>query len=386
MLVSSSNSYGLPLFIRSRGLSLFRISIRANSSAPNVAVPGGSVKSLAPMNMIVLPVTTKKKFIFYNYHRSFDWNTYLELQAKDVTGKSFGEKLQIKSQLNLLKVTKKMQTVWENMSTSNNKVMKYSYDTVQRFLKRINWFETCLSSIPSRSTVLREIRTEIKNNEFLETVDLSHVKQKHQDRMDFFQSSFKEHNSTDRKDTIAHEDDFLVNKEVYATLLKPIPLYYPKSLLSEADIVKFINEDIQGNYYKHHMRSMIYCILGLPLTIPFVILPVIPNIPGFYLCYRIYCHWKVMSGLKHLNYLMNDPLPTNGESQGHFQFANLPQLDQIYSTHYKELPSMDNHHEEEKLLINEKIIDEIIDVTGLDHISMALHNSLSQERKRLDKS
>ena len=83
---------------------------------------------------------------------------------------------------------------------------------------------------------------------------------------------------------------------------------------------------------------------------------------------------------------MNDPLPTNGESQGHFQFANLPQLDQIYSTHYKELPSMDNHHEEEKLLINEKIIDEIIDVTGLDHISMALHNSLSQERKRLDKS
>lgn len=41
-----------------------------------------------------------------------------------------------------------------------------------------------------------------------------------------------------------------------------------------------------------HRQRMIYSAIGAPLTLPFALLPVIPNIPGFYLLFRAWSHWK----------------------------------------------------------------------------------------------
>jgi hypothetical protein len=41
-----------------------------------------------------------------------------------------------------------------------------------------------------------------------------------------------------------------------------------------------------------HRKRMIYSAIGAPLTLPFALLPIIPNIPGFYLLFRAWSHWK----------------------------------------------------------------------------------------------
>lgn len=41
-----------------------------------------------------------------------------------------------------------------------------------------------------------------------------------------------------------------------------------------------------------HRKRMIWSAIGAPLTLPFALLPVIPNIPGFYLLFRAWSHWR----------------------------------------------------------------------------------------------
>ena len=41
-----------------------------------------------------------------------------------------------------------------------------------------------------------------------------------------------------------------------------------------------------------HKQRFWYSILGLPLTLPVGLLPIIPNIPGFYLAFRAWSHYK----------------------------------------------------------------------------------------------
>ncbi|EPY52378.1 hypothetical protein SPOG_01703 [Schizosaccharomyces cryophilus OY26] len=53
-----------------------------------------------------------------------------------------------------------------------------------------------------------------------------------------------------------------------------------------------------------HRNNLILNIIGLPLTIPFILIPIIPNVPGFYLCYRAYCNYRAMLGTLQINRLL----------------------------------------------------------------------------------
>lgn len=57
-----------------------------------------------------------------------------------------------------------------------------------------------------------------------------------------------------------------------------------------------------------HRQRMIYSAIGAPLTLPFALLPIIPNIPGFYLLFRAWSHWKAWEGGKHLQFLVENNL------------------------------------------------------------------------------
>ncbi|EDO19043.1 hypothetical protein Kpol_2000p7 [Vanderwaltozyma polyspora DSM 70294] len=56
----------------------------------------------------------------------------------------------------------------------------------------------------------------------------------------------------------------------------------------------------------YHRRHAIYCAVGLPLTLPMALLPVVPNVPGFYLLYRIYANYKAYHGALHLMNILKD--------------------------------------------------------------------------------
>lgn len=57
-----------------------------------------------------------------------------------------------------------------------------------------------------------------------------------------------------------------------------------------------------------HKSRMIYCFIGLPVTAPIALLPLIPNLPFFYLVYRAWSHWRALSGSKHIQFLLNKKL------------------------------------------------------------------------------
>ncbi|KFY45393.1 hypothetical protein V494_00971 [Pseudogymnoascus sp. VKM F-4513 (FW-928)] len=57
-----------------------------------------------------------------------------------------------------------------------------------------------------------------------------------------------------------------------------------------------------------HKSRMVYCFIGMPISAPVALLPVIPNLPFFYLVYRAWSHWRALSGSKHIQFLINNDL------------------------------------------------------------------------------
>lgn len=43
-----------------------------------------------------------------------------------------------------------------------------------------------------------------------------------------------------------------------------------------------------------HRKRLVWSLIGLPISVPFALVPVIPNLPFFYLAYRAFSHWKGM--------------------------------------------------------------------------------------------
>lgn len=57
-----------------------------------------------------------------------------------------------------------------------------------------------------------------------------------------------------------------------------------------------------------HRKSMIWCVVGMPITIPFALVPVIPNLPFFYLVFRAWSHWRAITGGRHIKWLIDRKL------------------------------------------------------------------------------
>ncbi|OBT47735.1 hypothetical protein VE00_02190 [Pseudogymnoascus sp. WSF 3629] len=57
-----------------------------------------------------------------------------------------------------------------------------------------------------------------------------------------------------------------------------------------------------------HKSRMVYCFIGMPISAPVALLPVIPNLPFFYLVYRAWSHWRALSGSKHIQFLISKEL------------------------------------------------------------------------------
>jgi len=53
----------------------------------------------------------------------------------------------------------------------------------------------------------------------------------------------------------------------------------------------------------------------MPFTIPFILVPVVPNLPFFYLVFRAWSHWKAWSGSRHIEFLLDKRLLKPMESE-----------------------------------------------------------------------
>ncbi|EPX73036.1 uncharacterized protein SOCG_00793 [Schizosaccharomyces octosporus yFS286] len=105
---------------------------------------------------------------------------------------------------------------------------------------------------------------------------------------------------------VPHEESFLRSvstakklndKEFYSTIV----IERPDSL----EPSEILQELIRLQEMKQlHRKNFIANIIGLPLTIPFILIPIIPNVPGFYLCYRAYCNFRALMGTSQITRLL----------------------------------------------------------------------------------
>ncbi|KAI1736738.1 mitochondrial K+-H+ exchange-related-domain-containing protein [Xylaria scruposa] len=79
---------------------------------------------------------------------------------------------------------------------------------------------------------------------------------------------------------------------------------FPTSIISTArapEILQTLATEREGL----HRSRMIWCFIGMPISAPFALVPIIPNLPFFYLAYRAWSHYRALAGGKHLQWLLS---------------------------------------------------------------------------------
>ncbi|ORY86834.1 mitochondrial K+-H+ exchange-related-domain-containing protein [Protomyces lactucae-debilis] len=94
--------------------------------------------------------------------------------------------------------------------------------------------------------------------------------------------------------------------------------YYPGAAAARQSVVlnhpsKIAKEEVLQQLqvladegYPRHRQKMILSLILAPLMAPFAIIPVVPNIPFFYVAYRAWSHYRAMSGSAHLQLLLKE--------------------------------------------------------------------------------
>ncbi|CAK7239989.1 MAG: hypothetical protein STHCBS139747_001424 [Sporothrix thermara] len=84
---------------------------------------------------------------------------------------------------------------------------------------------------------------------------------------------------------------------------RPVEVFYPASAIPP-DAVADVLTRLATEREALHRQRLIWCFVGMPVTAPFGLIPVVPNIPFFYLAYRAWSHWRALSGGRHIRYLL----------------------------------------------------------------------------------
>lgn len=315
--------------------------------------------------VIALPITTHKSYIYCN-HRP-----------------SILDKSQLKTYPLITKLETKFTGLalkgWNTLKNSNNSINVKITKLVTSLLNTIPYEENCLTSFPSKNSMIREINEEAVN-------------------------SLGEKNKT-KLGTLVQSK--IQDLNIPSNQIKPIPIYYPNfqepsTILNQLNLFK-------DNSYSKHLKYSILCAIGVPISLPLAIVPVVPNVPGLYLTYRLYCNIKLLLGAKHLSYLLEsnekevssnetktdpDYDPTKERSiqdTKHLSFIANDALDKIYNSENTILEMKQNGEDatdfdEEKVIINSKIIERLVNELDFGMLKDDLHKALRQETHRLEKT
>ncbi|KAK1752067.1 mitochondrial K+-H+ exchange-related-domain-containing protein [Echria macrotheca] len=118
-------------------------------------------------------------------------------------------------------------------------------------------------------------------------------------------------------------------REVELNGTEKVEVVYPKSLLAMDKVPKIL-EALATERESLHRKRLLWCFVGMPLTIPIGIIPLIPNLPFFYLCYRAWSHWRALAGGKHIQFLLKNNL---------LALTPSPIVDEVYAEQKQPLAS-----------------------------------------------
>lgn len=310
-----------------------------------ISISSNKVPSKNSIYILSIPITNKHSYIHCNHKRGF----------VDAGGRNT---LLIMSKIEE-KVTQIVGKGWKKISSSENRLNRSITKLVTGLLDSIPYEENCLRSFPSKKHMVRYINEEYMTDD------------KPQGPNSIIQSQ-------------------LEKLSVPAEQLDPIPLYHPT--FQQPSIIVDQLRSFREHAYKIHLKRAIGCALGIPLTLPLILLPVVPNVPGIYLTYRLYCNVKALVGIKHLDYLI---LPSNGLDQQtkqqkteknvdhhslkHISLQQLTIFDDVYRIPASQL----SLHAEEDLILSEEAVDRLCKAFDLPELRNDLIKAIKQEHYRI---
>ncbi|KAJ7132971.1 mitochondrial K+-H+ exchange-related-domain-containing protein [Mycena filopes] len=100
-----------------------------------------------------------------------------------------------------------------------------------------------------------------------------------------------------------------------------IPLLYPPSVSSAPAALAELRALLQRRIPLHNRGFYTYLLIA-PLTAPFMIIPVIPNLPFFFCAWRAWSHYQALRGARHVDALLQN---------GKIVAVPEPALDAVYT-------------------------------------------------------
>ncbi|RDA87002.1 hypothetical protein CP532_6734 [Ophiocordyceps camponoti-leonardi (nom. inval.)] len=120
-----------------------------------------------------------------------------------------------------------------------------------------------------------------------------------------------------------------------------------------------------------HRQRFIWCFAAMPLTLPFALVPIIPNLPFFYLVYRAWSHWRALAGGRHVQWLVENKLLHSAPSA---------KLSQLYASGRP--PKRDD--DQETMLLTQKQVRSFCDALAAPALEVELERAVWQVHKALE--
>ncbi|KAL2824900.1 mitochondrial K+-H+ exchange-related-domain-containing protein [Aspergillus cavernicola] len=88
---------------------------------------------------------------------------------------------------------------------------------------------------------------------------------------------------------------------------KKVDVLFPGNAIKKEKLLSMLHK-LSTDRQDLHRQRMWWSFIAAPFTAPIALIPVIPNIPFFYLAYRGWSHWRALNGSKHLQFLIEKDL------------------------------------------------------------------------------
>lgn len=170
-------------------------------------------------------------------------------------------------------------------------------------------------------------------------------------------------------------------------------LIFPRTVIPETkalDVLKTLGTERQS----FHKSRLIWCFIGMPISAPFGLVPIIPNIPFFYLAWRAWSHWRALAGGRHIQFLVSNNL---------LSLAPSPVLDSIYPSLLPpsptslttkpnkpetQQPSGDGkmQEEDEKMVLSQKNRKQLVKALDVPELEVELERAIWQVEEAIRKS
>lgn len=151
-----------------------------------------------------------------------------------------------------------------------------------------------------------------------------------------------------------------------------VEVHFPSSIIPE-DKVMDVLRTLGTERQQLHRSRIIWSIVGMPIVAPFALVPLIPNLPFFYLVFRAYSHWKALSGSKHIEFLLDNALIKAKPSKI---------LNELYSSGkspFDDAPPSGEEH----MVLHHSNGKRIAEALGIDELNIELDRAVWQVEKAL---